>query len=41
MRILAHVLQLPAVGLTPRPENIISAPTGITDSTFVFKSYQF
>ena len=41
MRILAQTLQLPDVGLLPRPEDTISAPTAITDSTFTFKSYQF
>jgi len=41
VKILAQMLQLPKLGLLPRPENIISAPTGITDCTVTIRSYQF
>ena len=41
MKVLAQKLQLPKAGLLPRPEDIIAAPTELTDSAFTLKSYQF
>ena len=41
IKILSQSLGLPELGLQPRPEYIIAAPTAITDSTFTAKSYHF
>jgi hypothetical protein len=41
VKILAQTLGMPEIGLKSRPEHIIPAPTAITDSTFISKSFQF
>ncbi len=41
IRILTQSFGFPDVGLTSRPEDLIAAPTAITDSLFTIKSYHF